>query len=45
VKVISDSGGVPLATPVTVDLAVDGRVIVKTTEAQKYGIRVSDYLI
>jgi predicted S18 family serine protease len=45
VKVISDGGGVPLATPVTVDLAVDGRVIIKTTEAQKYGIRVSDYLI
>ena len=45
VKVISDNVGVPLATPVTVDLAVDSRVITKTTEAQKYGIRVSDYLI
>ena len=45
VKIISDSVGVPLATPVTVDLAVDSRVITKTTEAQKYGIRVSDYLI
>ena len=45
VKVISDGKGGPLETPVTVDLAVSERVIVRTTDAQKYGIRVSDYLI
>ncbi|HSG47783.1 MAG TPA: HD domain-containing phosphohydrolase [Longimicrobiales bacterium] len=52
VKVISDSMGVPLAEPVTLDLAEEDpatgrpyRTIVKTTEPQKYGIRVADYLI
>jgi HD-GYP domain-containing protein (c-di-GMP phosphodiesterase class II) len=52
VKVISDPMGVPLADPVTLDLAkvepTTGRPlrsIVKTTEPQKYGIRVADYLI
>ncbi len=52
VKVISDSMGVPLAEPVTLDLSrVDPatgkpiRTIIKTTDPQKYGIRVSDYLI
>ena len=45
VKVISDSKGGPLATPVTVDLSLGERTIVRTTDAQKYGIRVSDYLI
>lgn len=52
VKVISDSMGVPLAEPVVLDLAQDDpatgsamRTIVKTTDPQKYGIRVSDYLI
>jgi hypothetical protein len=43
--------GVPLAEPLSVDLAkVDPatgvrRTIVKTTDPQKYGIRVSDYLL
>ncbi|HKJ01322.1 MAG TPA: HD domain-containing phosphohydrolase [Longimicrobiales bacterium] len=52
VKVISNAMGVPLAEPVTVDLALDdpatgraARTIIKTTDPQKYGIRVSDYLI
>jgi HD-GYP domain-containing protein (c-di-GMP phosphodiesterase class II) len=51
VRVISDAMGVPLATPVTVDLSHDDpatgrpvRTIIKTTDPQKYGIRVSDYL-
>ena len=51
VRVISDAMGVPLAEPLSVDLAkVDPatgvrRTIVKTTDPQKYGIRVSDYLL
>ena len=45
VKVISDARGGPLQTPVTVDLSLGERTIVRTTDAQKYGIRVSDYLI
>lgn len=51
VRVISDEMGVPLTSPVTLDLSeVDpstGRPlkqIIKTTDPQKYGIRVSDYL-
>ncbi len=51
VKVISDAMGVPLAEPVTLDLAQldpatgqPARGIIKTTDPQKYGIRVSDYL-
>jgi len=51
VKVISDAMGVPLAEPVLVDLGLDDpatggpvRTIIKTTDPQKYGIRVSDYL-
>ncbi|MDX1646930.1 MAG: HD domain-containing protein [Longimicrobiales bacterium] len=51
VKVISDPMGFPLPEPKVVDLAQsrpDGnpvRYIIKTTDPQKYGIRVSDYLI
>jgi HD-GYP domain-containing protein (c-di-GMP phosphodiesterase class II) len=52
VKIISDSLGVPLADPVTVDLsAVDPatgkpvKTIIKTIDPEKYGIRVSDYLV
>ena len=45
VKVISDPKGGPLKTPVTVDLSLGERTIVRTTDAQKYGVRVSDYLI
>ena len=52
VRVISDPVGLPLSEPRTLDLAsVDpatGRAahqIIKTTDPQKYGIRVSDYLI
>ncbi|HSM60284.1 MAG TPA: HD domain-containing phosphohydrolase [Longimicrobiales bacterium] len=51
VKVISDPLGVPLVESVTLDLAqadpATGRprhTIIKTTDPQKYGIRVSDYL-
>ena len=45
VRVISDSKGGPLKAPVELDIAVSERTIVRTTDAQKYGIRVSDYLI
>jgi HD-GYP domain-containing protein (c-di-GMP phosphodiesterase class II) len=52
VKIISDAMGVPVTEPQTVDLSnVDpstgapARTIVKTTDPQKYGIDVSDYLI
>jgi HD-GYP domain-containing protein (c-di-GMP phosphodiesterase class II) len=52
VKVISDSLGVPLSDPVALDLSeVDPgtgtpvRTIIKTTDPEKYGVRVSDYLI
>jgi HD-GYP domain-containing protein (c-di-GMP phosphodiesterase class II) len=50
VKVISDAMGAPLPQPRLVDLSQtdDGgqplRQILKTTDPQKYGIRVSDYL-
>jgi HD-GYP domain-containing protein (c-di-GMP phosphodiesterase class II) len=52
VKVISDPVGLPLTEPKTVDLAESDPAtgqprhqIIKTTDPQKYGIRVSDYLI
>jgi HD-GYP domain-containing protein (c-di-GMP phosphodiesterase class II) len=52
VKIVSDARGTMLAAPPTVDLseidpATDRprRTIVKTTQAEKYGIRVSDYFI
>ncbi|MGY8778722.1 MAG: HD-GYP domain-containing protein [Longimicrobiales bacterium] len=52
VRVVSDAVGLPLAQPKTIDLAesdpATGRavhLIIKTTDPQKYGIRVSDYLI
>ena len=45
VKIISDEMGIPLTEPLQVDLALDGRVIIKTTNPQKYGIRVSDYIM
>ena len=45
VKVISDELGVPLSTPTLVDLSQGVRTIIKTTDPQKYGIRVSDYLM
>ena len=52
VKVISDAMGMPLAQPVTLDLSetdpasgLPVRTIIKTVEAERYGIRVSDYLL
>ncbi len=45
VRVISDSKGGPLEAPVELDIAVSERTIARTTDAQKFGIRVSDYLI
>lgn len=52
VRVISDPVGLPLSQPRTVDLAAPdpatgkpAHQIIKTTDPQKYGIRVSDYLI
>ncbi len=51
VKVISDAMGVPLTEPMPLDLskphtAPDGqaRMILKTTDPQKYGIRVADFI-
>lgn len=52
VKVIADPMGMPLAEPLTLDLSeVDPttglpvRSIIKTVDAERYGIRVSDYLL
>jgi hypothetical protein len=52
VKVISDPLGVPLPEPVTIDLSelnpdtgAPIRTIIKTTDPEKYGIQVSDYLL
>jgi len=52
VKVISDEMGIPLAEPRELDLARTDpatgkpvRTIIKTTDPQKYGIRVGDYLV
>ncbi|MDA0328363.1 MAG: HD domain-containing protein [Gemmatimonadetes bacterium] len=52
VRVISDPVGLPLPEPKTIDLAASDpstgapvHQIIKTTDPQKYGIRVSDYLI
>jgi HD-GYP domain-containing protein (c-di-GMP phosphodiesterase class II) len=45
VKVIADANGAPLETPVTLELSLGERTIIGTTDAQQYGIRVSDYLI
>jgi len=52
VRIISDAMGVPLAQPKEWDLSVAHpetgeaqRSILKTTDPQKYGIRVADYLI
>jgi HD-GYP domain-containing protein (c-di-GMP phosphodiesterase class II) len=51
VKVISDAMGAPLPQPRLLDLSKNDdsgqplRQILKTTDPQKYGIRVSDYLI
>jgi hypothetical protein len=50
VKVISDAMGAPLPQPRQLDLSQTDdagqplRQILKTTDPQKYGIRVSDYL-
>ncbi len=52
VKVISDSLGLPLATPRVVDLSETDpatgrplRTIIKTANPERYGIRVADYLL
>ena len=52
VTIISDAGGTMLAEPVEVDLSeVDPatgsprRAIIKTTDPDRYGIRVSDYFV
>ena len=51
VKVISDTVGAPLAEPRLVDLSETNasgapvRTIIKTTDPQKYGVRVADYLV
>ena len=52
VKVISDAMGVPLSEPLVMDLSeinpetgLPIRTIIKTTDPEKYGIKVADYLI
>lgn len=51
VKVISDAMGIPLAEPRPADLSELGpdgkpvRTVIKTTDPQRYGINVSDYLL
>lgn len=52
VKIIADPLGLPLAEPMTADLseidpATGGprRTIIKTTDPERYGIRVADYFI
>ena len=52
VRVISDPVGLPLSEPVSLDLSENDpatgapvRQIIKTTDPQKYGIRVSAYLL
>lgn len=52
VKIISDSGGTMLAEPIDADLSeVDAatgsprRAIIKTTDPDRYGIRISDYFV
>ncbi|HEX2168641.1 MAG TPA: HD domain-containing phosphohydrolase [Longimicrobiales bacterium] len=52
VKIISDSGGTMLSEPIDADLSeIDPatgshrRAIIKTTDPDRYGIRVSDYFI
>jgi HD-GYP domain-containing protein (c-di-GMP phosphodiesterase class II) len=51
VKIIADPMGIPLANPTTLDLSLidpstgkPSKQIVKTTDPQRYGIRVADYL-
>jgi len=44
VKIISNEMGVPIE-PVAVDLATGVKTIIKTTDPQKYGVRVADYLL
>ena len=51
-KIVSDARGVMMADPITVDLGelnpATGkpyRTIVKTTNPEKYGIRVADYIV
>jgi hypothetical protein len=50
VKIISDSWGAKQAEPISVDLSeIDAatgsprRAIIKTTDPEKYGIRIADY--
>lgn len=50
VRIIADSLGLPLANPIVTDLAEEDpatgkprRAIIKTTDPEKYGIRIADY--
>ena len=52
VRILTDSVGLPVAEPTVVDLTeVDPatgkprRAIIKTTDTEKYGIRVGDYFV
>ena len=50
VRIIHNDMGVPLDPPLTIDLAEAGqqgkrRTIIKTTDPQRYGINVSDYVV
>lgn len=52
VRIIADAFGLPLAAPITADLAEANpetgapmRTIIKTTDPDRYGIRVADYFL
>jgi HD-GYP domain-containing protein (c-di-GMP phosphodiesterase class II) len=51
VKIVSDANGIVMLPPITVDLATPDtggeypRTIIKTAEADRYGLNVNDYLV
>jgi HD-GYP domain-containing protein (c-di-GMP phosphodiesterase class II) len=51
VKIVSDPNGIVMQPPITVDLAIPDaggeypRTIIKTAEADRYGLNINDYLV
>ena len=51
VKIVSDPNGIMMQPPITVDLAIPDaggeypRTIIKTAEADRYGLNINDYLV